>query len=493
MPSDARLPVGYPDPKDFYFPPNAGAILAERVQENIYASSHRDALYPYMATLETRFERANRSCESLPIIPKRFSLLRSGINVFHGLMKSRQRITGDVLVIGECHRASDLGMMFKLVLGLQRLGLRVIYLTDFRSPEYRFMASRTELISRTNQVLFVDPYRDPRISKNAEHLLRQDFAKLDALLPNEVRLKKSTIEWMRGAASNKAAWDIIAPRLETDVIIVRNHFHALSASAALQGVKQGKTVVSFQHGIISVRCSFVPIIATHFVAFGVTSANLFEELDKKFMETVNSRPICSSYIHGGSLIDDVIRLKSGWSQKTVLVIDQGTGWAGDFYGISHEFEALLEVTEQLAYKQNSLKKLIVRLHPDSQLHDRWLQLAQRYPEQIEISCYPRLQDDLARASVVLGLFSGAQITAAASGIPALFLWDTAWYYTPELMSFKKHAFFSSRHIIERIDELMTDGNLYEEERQRSLMASQSYYTPATTQNFDEQFVRHLVS
>jgi hypothetical protein len=152
------------------------------------------------------------------------------------------------------------------------------------------------------------------------------------------------------------------------------------------------------------------------------------------------------------------------------------------------------VVDKILRQVPAVKKVIVRPHPDNRKPEVWLKLAASNPARVELS-HPAysLQFDLSRSSLVLGLFSGALATAAACGIPALFLWQPSWFYTPDLACFAPKLFVSPESVTERIETLLTHESEYMAARNDSLEAAKLYYHERKFCTFEPEFVGQLFS
>ncbi len=123
-------------------------------------------------------------------------------------------------------------------------------------------------------------------------------------------------------------------------------------------------------------------------------------------------------------------MENTFSHRTILVIDQYNASAERFYGLHEAFRTLPRVVMESADSVPGAK-VVVRLHPAQKALGYW----EAYRHRVEISQGVPLHDDLARATVAVGLFSGALTVACASGVPTFFLWKPGWFYTPDLACF----------------------------------------------------------
>lgn len=486
-------------PADFQFPAGASANVAAKALASICASPAWLELYPYLPILDARFQNNRTRSESPKIRPILNLLLHEATRPLRRLAGKKGISEGDVLVVGESERSSDIRMMEKLVSGLVRSGRKVLYLSRSGSAEH---AALSQLITRSGmngQVSLLDPYAELSLCERLlrricqDHYAYNDYLRLLSLLPDELGLKLDSFGCVQGVARIKAAWDLIEPRLRFNAVILRNHWSPLSAVVAARTATSGKEVVTFQHGVISSPTCFFPVVATRCVCFGRSSGELLKAIDKQLAGSTNREHLCRDVVLGGSLFDEITTLPVNIDMGSVLVIDQANPWAGEYYGIEKQFQTLVEVVEALAKQAGAVKKIIIRRHPDNAAMKGWLELLANYPH-VEVSgSASSLDDDLARSSVVLGLFSGALVTAAACGIPALFLWEQGWYYTPDLASFAPHAFVSPASVIERLEELLSDRSIYQAARTTALETAACYYHENKSCNFEPEFVDRLLA
>ncbi len=131
-------------------------------------------------------------------------------------------------------------------------------------------------------------------------------------------------------------------------------------------------------------------------------------------------------------------LEDPFQHRTILVIDQYSASAERYYGLKEAFAALPRAVMAVADAVPDVR-VVVRLHPSQKHLGYW----QVFRHRVELSQGVPLHQDLARTTVVVGLFSGALTVAAASGVPTFFVWEPGWFYTPDLRCFQKQ-FFSEK-------------------------------------------------
>lgn len=492
---DPRTP-----PEDFVFPDDAVALVAAKALASLNASPYWASLCPYFATLETRFQRvqdtAERSFTRQPRLP-----LTSWLRLFsYHRSVTTPKISSDVLVVGECQRAADIAMMVRLLAGLIRMGLRVVYLSRFGTPEHRAITLLSSRLARPGHISILDPFcYEGRFSRTiaklrAAGLARTDYERISATLRSNFALRPGSFLLMRQVASAKLAWEALAPSVSYGMVFARNHFHTLSAAVAVYSLERRIPVVTFQHGVVSTGAPFIPVVATQQVCFGPRSSLLLSRLDEE-AHHASSRPrLCKHFLNGGALFDTILTPRNNRAERTVLFIDQQTNWAGEFYGINLEFACLIAIAKNLITGYPSISRVIVRLHPDNRQPDSWHRLQDDCPRKFSISpAGTPLAYDLARTSVVVGLFSGALVTAAASGIPVLFVWQPGWFFTPDLSDFFPSMFIAPDEVPGRIAQILSAEDHYAEASASAIDAARGYYSPLETQQFRADFLASLLS
>ena len=487
-------------PDDFFFPEGAGALIAAQAQMRLYASPDWCSLYPYFATLETRFqELCNKFAPEWNLRQLR-SMLRLAPRFQRNRLGAEPRLSADILMVGECHRQNEIMMMVRLLRGVLSMGFRVIYLVSFGSAEHHAISELAGNLGRQGQLRLVDPYcsrgRYEHIVNRAraDFLARSDFLKIVENLPSDIGLRSDTRSAIHGVSMAKLIWDDLTAHLDFRIACLRNHFDVFSSAVAVQCLQQKKPIVTFQHGIVSTKGGFLPIVASRQVCFGKSSSLLLQRSERELNESAGRSGYCKTFVLGGSLVDEIQPRHQNFEEATVLLIDQENLWAKNFYGIEHEFECMALLMEDILRTSSIVKSVVVRLHPDNQKANRWYRLKDAYPGKFDISLAGlSLQNDLKRAAVVIGLFSGAMVSAAASGIPVLFVWQPGWYYTPDLGCFFQDSFIPPTLLLERIEQMLLNRDCYQEACAAAIKASGHYYFRRQTQTFEGDFISELFS
>jgi hypothetical protein len=404
-------------------------------------------------------------------------------------------------MVGECKRPHEIRMMARLLKGVVDRGLRVLYLVSFKSVEFKELSTFAEKHDLQKQIHFLDPWRTENRTDEilrraqARYQAYQDWRTLQSVFPRDgIYLTPNSFGAMARIARAKLAWEMLEPHLQYDAVMMKGQLGNLSGAIGFSCASRQQPVVTFQHGVISCIPGFVPIAATRHVCFGSSSRELMINLDQDFAKMTGRHMFCQDFILAGSLFDDLCLFPSNQGHSCLLVLDQSSASAARFYGIDHEYDALILVVREMLQRSRVLNKVIIRPHPLNNSLGDWLALAEEWPDRVEIS-HPALslQFDLSRSSIALGLFSGAQVTAAACGIPAFFLWEPGWFYTPDLACFAPEFFMSPTDVTDRIETLLTNAEAYTEARECALNAAAFYYNDRRFCDFGPEFVDQLLA
>ncbi len=484
-------------PTDFHFPLGATATAGAVAQDAIWSSSAYASLYPYLARLVTRVQWKHPSCEDDVAARKAafaISLVTRPCRAMTRLWKSQYQ--ADVLIVGESNRPSEIRMMTRLINGLAKRGMTVLYLVSFRSPEYKELATFVQEHVLQKQIRFLDPWQMDSFADKASWYLQSshqaylDWRAIRSTIPQDVHLSPGSYDTVLAATRTKVAWSFLEPRMRFDVVIVRDRWQPLSAAVAISCISSETMIVAFQHGVVTVP---YPSVAARRVCFGSCSRELLINLEQNLAMTTGRPAFCQDFVLAGSLSDDLKLFPFHQRSSCLLVIDQVASWTGGFFGVSHEFDGLRLAVEEILARSKVPRRVIIRLHPGNRSISHWLDLARDYPDRVEFSHSALdLSFDLSRASVAVGLFSGALATAAACGVPTLFLWEPGWFYTPDLACFADDLFVSREDIVSRVETLLTDTEDYKQTREAALDAARSYYYGLQTCAFDQDFVDRIV-
>jgi len=176
-------------------------------------------------------------------------------------------------------------------------------------------------------------------------------------------------------------------------------------------------------------------MARTIICFGTHSSAILEKMDKYLFKCIGKKPYCENYYQDDSFALTINEKILGNNKKNLLFIDQETNYASKFYGISEQFDHIHKILYDLAQELEGEETLTIRIHPSSKGIHFYDSLRAKYPDRIVISKNKPLKYDLLNSGVVFGLFSGALIEAAASGLATYFIWEENWYISPDFTPF----------------------------------------------------------
>jgi len=381
----------------------------------------------------------------------------------------------DWLVYGGAERATEIAMMKRLVTAVLKRGERVGYLVAFGSREHQEIAPLAE--GSEGLLILIDLYEglhDKRryLSASAAPQAWRDFCDINDLLGTELSIPARTFSLFLGGMARRLLWQRLRPRLDYDRLIVRNHFGSLDSVIALDGLLDGKQVITLQHGVIS-SSGFFPVLADTVITFGEASAHFLKQADAHFAKTTGTLPFARRYIPAGSLFDEIADVGDTFAYRTLLVIDQDNVGARRFYGLHGAIEALHQVVRDCATQLKGIR-IVYRLHPSARKPPEWVQSIQREGGDVEVSQGVPLLKDIARSTVAIGLFSGALTVAAACGVPAVFLWKEGWFYTPDLACFGE-CFATPEEAMGRVRDSVTHHTVHLHWCAAATAAAEKYY------------------
>jgi hypothetical protein len=354
---------------------------------------------------------------------------------------------------------------------------------------------------RDKQVTFLDPETplnpvDERMRPIASKLRgRTVFAKaVEILQPHGLSPTRWSLPDFEKTAHYVEAWERLAPSIEFNAVVARCHWYDLCSSVCRTGLDRGKPVITFQQGVVDHSLD-VPITASKFVAFGASSTSVLAESSRRFYAAVGSPQPLVEYINAGSLFDVIVPLADQFSVQSLLFVDSHSV-PGDPWGTGKEVEALMQLAEKVLKAKLPLKRLIIRTHPHWHNHDisACLQLVREHRGVCELS-HPAwsLEDDLRRASVVVGIASGVLTIASASGLPTIFLRTEQGYKIRDLECFSPAQTLLPDAAFCEIRKLLTDHEAHIEARKVAMHNAREYYTNGANAALDGDFFTRLLN
>lgn len=398
-------------------------------------------------------------------------------------------------------RKTENRLLIRTLLGLAQTGAEILCLLSIHAPFRKELDQELEAAGYGKQVKFLDPgmysgWVDGRMRHIAAKLrARAAFREIVEILePYGLSPTDYALAGFERTALNVEAWDRLAPSIEFDAVVARCHWYDLCSSICRTGLERGKSVITFQQGVVDYTMD-VPIVASKYVAFGASSASVLADLNSRFFHAVGSAEPPVEFTPAGSLFDVLLPLPDQFSLQTVLLLDSHSV-EGDPFGTRTEVESLLQLAEKLLKSQPSLRRLVIRPHPQWNDHDlgACLELVRQHREVCEIS-HPvwALEDDLRRSSVVIGIASGVLTVASASGLPAIFLRTEQGFATRDLDCFAPAQTLFPDAAFREVNRLLTDSDYYAEARKVAMHNASEYYATGANAVLDGAFFTSLLN
>lgn len=397
-------------------------------------------------------------------------------------------------------RKTEIRLIARTLLGLAETGAEILCLLPLYTSIHRQMESELEAVGRLKQVTFLDPETpfnaiDERMRPIAAQLRgRAAFARaVEILAPHGLSPTRWSLPDFEKTAHYIEAWERLAPSIEFDAVVARCHWYDLCSSVCKTALERGRPVITFQQGVVDHTLD-VPITASKYVAFGAPSASVLAESSRRFFAAVGSPEPPVEYINAGSLFDVIAPLPEQFSLQTLLFVDSHAV-SGDPWGTGKEVEALMQLAEKVLNAKLPLNRLVIRPHPHWHNHDlnACLQLAREHRGVCELShpVWP-LEDDLRRASVVVGIASGVLTVASASGLPTIFMRTEHGFKIRDLECFSPAQTLLPDAAFSEISRLLTDREAYAEARKVAMRNASEYYTGGVNAALDGAFFTRLL-
>lgn len=461
-----------------------GAIAwkTEQARLKVWASPIREELVQYLDALRNCYQTEG----SWQQIPYRY-YLQAVSHRHQGWWEQNQPdlrpVHAEWLIYGGCERRIEMQMMHRLVSAMLATGTTTAYLVRFGSQEHEQIRSLAQQYPA--QMTLIDLYHGlgserRRLSAAAVHSAWRHFQILNEIVGKDLQISERTFSFFLGAMAKKLLWQRLKPFLHYNRLLVRNHFGSLDSVLALDALNEGKPVVTLQHGVIS-SSGFFPVLATTVLTFGRSSADFMAREDRRFAQRCGTPVYAREYIPVGSLFDEIRPVPDGFHHRTVLVIDQYNASAERFYGLNNAYRRLPQAVMRLLHRVPSAR-VRLRLHPSQRELGYWAEIA---GGQMEVSKDVALHDDLAHATIAVGLFSGALTIAAVSGVASFFVWEPGWFYTPDLACFNNTCFVDVESFVDVAAVCLTSAEEYHLQREKVLQSAGDYYHERRGCNFAE--------
>ena len=401
-------------------------------------------------------------------------------------------------------RVSEQKLVLKLIESCTSLDLTVGVICNYQIEEIlsqeidKHLSQEIDKQIITTKVIFLNPisalswFQKKIVRLLARKIAQADFREISNILArNGINIKSHVRNTIELSVFNEFAWLCLQKNLNFQTVILRCELDQFSASITKSAKSKGIPVICFQHGVISHTLD-VPIRVNRFLTFGKQSAGLLKKINNQFSMATNQTDLCSEFYPVGSITDAINLQDNNFSKRSILIIDQYVDRARRFNGLNKLLEELDRLIKALL-SLDSVEKIVIRPHPESEFCDFWELCTMKYSNKFNIS-HPRLslEVDIHRNSIAVGLFSGALVVAAASGLPSYFLTSHNAYFTPDLDCFKSYFVLPFDSLIKKIQKLTTDEAFYLNERENCLRKSSMYYEDNRQISIDREFVQTYI-
>lgn len=484
---------------NFNFPNQGVAEAFAKAQVVLYKASPHFQHYFYSLQRHVSFETSPKSRTPAPQGPTA-ALARTAQSLNRLFPRRHYRVDVVICGIWLWARRQEDELMVRLLQNLLEQGASVLCLlhegTSDRIKQQLRSAVEPAALDRLH---FLDPAGrvgrlDARFGLGtSRHRAQADFNLAQQLLaPHGIQIQTSALSEFEWAAARLTEWEAWAPFIEFETVLVRCHWLPLCSAVAHTALARQKKVVTLQQGVIGHSLD-VPLLAHQYLCFGSSSKRVSSEMESAFAKATGSDSVCEDYVPVGSLFDPILDLSNNFSRRTVLVLDQSTRWANHLYGLEEQTAALIQLVTLLCGESEALHKVIIRPHPASADSQQWQRLAAQFPERCEISATTQsLADDFGRAAIAVSLFSGASVTAAASGLPSFFLKTTNGYYTKDLACCDDQ-FLNVESLRSTIEQLCTDAETYRLWQRRCRQNASAYYAKNQACQFGPELMQKILA
>lgn len=480
----------------FRLPERSGVAGFAEAQTRLYRVN--ESLQDYFLPLQLNFARVGSGAAP----PLRFSRRFFGLAMRKGYrlleLSGRRKYKADVLYcpMTDFRRSTENKLFLRTLRGLLQTGASILCLLPQGAPCQKQVAEMIEAEKKTSQVVLLDPLAllNPRATRfffrAARERGRAAFSEVSEILePFELNPPCEAEGAFEEVARYVEAWNSIEESVEFDAVVARCHWQMLCSPICRTARERGKTVITFQQGVIDHTLD-VPLSAAQYVAYGPASASFLARMNRSFFKAVRKDEPQVDFIPGGSLQDALLDLPDQFAHRTLLVIHEPDPNA--FYGLDIHRRGVFKVVSELLRSGTALRRIIVRLHPyaPNGESDLWKELVREHRDCCEISYLIwSLEDDLARASVVIGNYSGTLTVAAASGLPTFFV-ETECFATNDLICFRNGQTVSPDEAVWQITRLSSDETAYAQARTVALRNAAEYYAGGANATLECAFLEH---
>jgi len=419
----------------YRYPKGAFAVNFAEIQTQLLKKY--PALWCYLPAIQKHLTKldAPKASGVSPVAP-RTTIFQTALERFTNVLPygKGQQYEVDVLVCGvwKWQRQQEDRMLSTLIEALSAKGASVLLLIHRGSP-----LSKLKLPGLT----VVDP--EPRVF----HYLRRvglSLSKKSAIaLFNELRgecksigyeLAESALEELTWYFERRLDWEKLSDSLVFRSALVRCQWLPLACEVVKSAQARACQSAALQQGLISHLIDF-PLQTDVMACFGSLSAETYQNTNSVLCDAAEVPIQNTEFVPVGNLIDALEPQDSAFERATVLVLSQANPWASSYYGLDMLDDSLKALVERLSCEEGV--RTLIRLHPGNPSPEPWKGIMNRSAGKCRVSnpWEHSLQDDLNRASVAVGLFSGALLSAAAAGFPICLLTNDDPIIFPELTAF----------------------------------------------------------
>jgi hypothetical protein len=487
------------DLKEFFrLPARSGVAGFAKAQVQLYR--HNASLQDYFLPLQLNFGRPCTAKVQLRSFSNRvLGLAQSGsFEVVRRVAARKYKV--DVLYCPTPYssRPTENRLLVSMLMGLAQTDAKILCLLPESSPCRAEIVARLKAEGRSGQVTLLDPMATLNpvasrlLSRVARDRGRAAFATITELLqPLEMAPPLDSLSSYEAIAKFAEAWASLEQSIEFNAVVSRCHWLGLCSPVCRTARLRGKPSITFQQGVIDHTLD-VPVNASKYVAFGRSSAAFLTRMNRSFFQAVGKVEPPVDCIPGGSLFDQLLSLPNQYAKCSVLLLDDSD--PNGFYGLDLQRRGGMHLARLLLQSGDPPRRVIIRLHPYTINVDLepWKQLVRDYPYSCELSHTAwTLEDDLARASVVVGNTSGALTVAAASGLPTYFL-ETDCYATEDLACFRPGQTFPPDDAQREIRRILTDPQAYADARIIALRNAREYYANGENLRLNGAFFERML-
>lgn len=475
---------------NFRYP--SGAKAQQFAEAQIHLLKRDPDLWPYLYAIQ-KYLMPNSSGKSgvRKNSSSRSHTWKNKILSFFKHCFPRPTIHADVLICGvwRWQRPQEDVLLRSTIFSLLERGKSIVLIIHRESALIKIQHPKLKIVdphdfpSRILKRLTVDPVSG---KTNELFSLISDYLEEIGLT-----LGESAWEELNWILNREFEWSFWKNNITFRAAILRCHWLPLCSAIAQSAHSRGIKIAVFQQGLISHTIDF-PLVADTVLCFGDVSAETFQNMDTVFSRESKFESHSPTYLPVGNLIDRLRPQTHAFERKHVLVLSQNNPWAIDYYALAELEKQLFDIVSQLTCIFGV--STTVRLHPANPDPEKWQSLVRKSKGICAIS-YPSkhtLSQDIEQASIALGLFSGALVSASAAGLPGLFLRNSDSIELPELQSFASQK-VSPDQAVDLIKDLINSEEAYQLLSEKSRMTGRAFFNHIDHSEISPRFTDELLS